>query len=132
MLNLDVTPLLTCGLLHRTFRNDFQYRQNSKLVQLMPETSNRKLRTAAIGVGSLGRHHARNYAELAREGRIDFVGVCDTDPAAAENISKEHQSPAFADWRELLNKVDAVSIATPTETHCDIALAFLAKGIHVL
>jgi predicted dehydrogenase len=96
----------------------------------MPE--NGKLRIAAIGVGSLGRHHARNYAELARDGRVELVGICDTHADTAEQISGEQGCTSFADWRELLDKVDAVSIATPTETHCEIACAFLEKGIHVL
>ena len=91
-----------------------------------------KLRVAAIGVGSLGRHHARNYAELAAEGRVEFVAICDTDPAARERISGEFGCGAFHDWRDLLDKVDAVSIATPTETHAEIACAFLDKGIHTL
>jgi len=42
-------------------------------------TENAKIRAAAIGVGSLGRHHARNYAQLALEGRIEFIGACDID-----------------------------------------------------
>jgi len=91
-----------------------------------------KLRAAAIGVGSLGRHHARNYAELAREGRIEFVGACDTNADTAAGIGAEHGSASFTDWRELLEKVDVVSIATPTETHCEIACAFLEKGVHTL
>lgn len=91
-----------------------------------------KLRTAAIGVGSLGRHHARNYAELAREGRVEFVGVCDSNSETAAEIAKLNSSPFVTDWRELLDKVDVVSIASPTETHCDIACAFLEKGVHVL
>jgi len=91
-----------------------------------------KLRTAAIGTGSLGRHHARNYAEFAKEGKIQFIGVCDTNSETAAKIAAEHACEAFTDWRELLDKVDAVSIATPTETHCEIACAFLEKGIHVL
>lgn len=93
---------------------------------------NRNLRAAAIGVGSLGRHHARNYAELAREGRVDFVGVCDSDQETAEKIATELGSAPFTDWRSLLGMVDLVSIATPTETHCEIACAFLAQGVHVL
>ncbi len=96
-----------------------------------PRSSN-KLRVAAIGVGSLGRHHARNYAELAAEGRIELVGICDTDAATAAEISEKNGCPAFPDWHELLEKVDAVSIATPTETHCEIACEFLEKGVHVL
>ena len=91
-----------------------------------------KLKAAAIGVGSLGRHHARNYAELAREGRIELVGICDIDPETAARVASENNAPVFTDWRKLLDKVDLVSIATPTETHCEIACTFLEKGTHVL
>ena len=92
----------------------------------------RTLRTAAIGVGSLGRHHARNYAELAREARVEFTGVCDANPETAARIAADNGSSHFVDWRDLLDKADAVSIATPTETHCEIACAFLERGVHVL
>src|SRR5690606_38255646 len=95
-------------------------------------SENRKLRAAAIGVGSLGRHHARNYAELAAEGRIDYLGACDLDRDTAEKIALEHGGEAFTDWRDLVGKADVVSIATPTETHCEIARAFLEAGVHVL
>ncbi|MFN6964226.1 MAG: Gfo/Idh/MocA family protein [Pyrinomonadaceae bacterium] len=90
------------------------------------------LRAAAIGVGSLGRHHARNYAELAGERRVEFVGVCDSSTETAQKIAGEHSTASFTDWRELIDKTDVVSIATPTETHCEIACAFLQKGVHVL
>lgn len=92
----------------------------------------KKLRAAAIGVGSLGRHHARNYAELAAEGRVEFVGVCDTNPDTAAQIAAASGSNHFTDWREVLGEVDLVSIATPTETHCEIACEFLDRGVHVL
>ena len=92
----------------------------------------RRLRVAVIGVGSLGRHHARNYAELTREGRVQFVGVCDANANTAAAIGASHESDHFTDWRQLLGKVDAVSIATPTETHCEIAYAFLKSGVNVL
>ena len=95
-------------------------------------SENQKFRTAAIGVGSLGRHHARNYAELAREGRVEFVGACDTNADTAAQVGKDNNCATFTDSRELLDKVDAVSIATPTETHCEIACAFLEKGVNVL
>lgn len=91
-----------------------------------------RLRVAAIGVGSLGRHHARNYAELTLEGRVKLVGVCDIDADTASVIAADHESDHYSDWRELIGKVDAVSIATPTETHCEIACAFLDAGVHVL
>lgn len=93
---------------------------------------NRNLRAAAVGVGSLGRHHARNYAELAREGRIEFIGACDAAPETAAQIASDTASESFTDWRDLLGKVDVVSIATPTETHCEIACAFLESGVHTL
>ncbi len=89
-------------------------------------------RVAAIGVGSLGRHHARNYAELAAEGRVELTGVCDSNIETATVIASEYGVASFTDWRELLGKVNAVSIATSTETHCEIACAFLENGIHVL
>ena len=91
----------------------------------------RILKAAVIGVGSLGRHHARNYAELAREGRVEFAGVCDANSETAAQIAADNGSPHFTDWRDLLDKADAVSIATPTETHCEIACTFLARGVHV-
>ena len=97
-----------------------------------PQSAVRILKVAAIGVGSLGRHHARNYAELARNGRVEFVGVCDSNTDTAAKVADESDSPHYTDWRELLDKADAVSIATPTETHCEIACAFLENGIHVL
>src|SRR5215218_951113 len=91
-----------------------------------------KIRAAAIGVGSLGRHHARNYAELAREGQIEFVGACDTNAETLAQVVSDNSCDSFSDWRELLGQVDAVSIATPTETHCEITCAFLEQGINVL
>ncbi len=96
----------------------------------MPDKT--KIRAGAIGVGSLGRHHARNYRELAGESRVEFAGVCDIDAETLSRVAGEHGCERFADWRDLLTKVDAVSIATPTETHADIACAFLEKGVHVL
>jgi len=91
-----------------------------------------KLRTAVIGVGSLGQHHARNYAELAKEGIGEFVGVCDNNEENAKTIAEKNVCDYFTDWRDLFDKVDAVSIVTPTETHCEIACAFLEKGVNVL
>lgn len=98
----------------------------------IPHSEFRIPRVAAIGVGSLGRHHGRNYAELAAEGRVELVGVCDSDAQTAAAIAAQHNCASFTDWRDVLDKVDAVSIATPTETHCEIACAFLEKGVHVL
>lgn len=91
-----------------------------------------KSRTAVIGVGSLGQHHARNYAEIAAGGETEFVGVCDSNSENARNIAEKNKCDFYTDWRELLDKTDAVSIVTPTETHCEIACAFLGKGVNIL
>lgn len=90
------------------------------------------LRTAVIGVGHLGKQHARIHSDLAREGLIEFVSVCDLDEAAARTISTERTVGWTRDWRELIGKVDAVSLAVPTESHCEIACELLGEGVHVL
>jgi predicted dehydrogenase len=95
-------------------------------------TKDKGLKTAVIGVGSLGQHHARNFAELSREGKGGFVGVCDINEENAKAIAEKNNCDYFTDWRELLDKVDAVSIVTPTETHSEIACEFLEKGVNVL
>src|SRR5262245_33872092 len=90
------------------------------------------LRTAVIGVGSLGRQHARIHATLAQEGLAQFVAVCDLNEKVAREIASERKTAQFTDWRELIGRVDAVSLAVPTESHCEIACGLLEKGIHIL
>lgn len=92
----------------------------------------KRLKTAVIGVGSLGKNHARVQAALASEGKIELVGVCDANEETANNVAAEQHCRAFTEWRALLDKTDAVSIATPTETHAEIAVEFLKRGVHVL
>ncbi len=91
-----------------------------------------KIRTAVIGVGSLGRHHARNYRELAEMEDIEFVGVCDSSEETAKEIATLNSCEYFTDWKDLIGKVDAVSIVTPTETHSEIACEFLRNGVDCL
>ena len=91
-----------------------------------------QLRTAVIGVGHLGRQHARIHALLASEGLNSFVSVCDLNEETARSIGIERSVSWTTDWRNLIGKVDAVSLAVPTEAHCEIALELLAAGIHVL
>lgn len=87
------------------------------------------LRTAVIGVGHLGRHHARVLGSLPG---VSLVGVVDTDAARAEEIARAHGTTAFACVDDLAGKVDAVSIAVPTEAHAAVALPLMAAGVHVL
>jgi len=90
------------------------------------------LRTAVIGAGSLGRQHARIHAALAAEGHSEFTTVCDLNEETARNISSERKTNWTTDWRELIGRIDAASLAVPTEVHCEIACALLESGIHVL
>ncbi|MFN2452897.1 MAG: Gfo/Idh/MocA family oxidoreductase [Pyrinomonadaceae bacterium] len=90
------------------------------------------LRTAVIGVGHLGRQHARIHRALAAEGHAEFACVADRDEASARAIAAERETAWTSDWRTLIGKVDAVSLVVPTESHCEIACALLDAGIHVL
>lgn len=92
----------------------------------------KKLKAAVIGTGSLGIHHARNFHEFSAEDRVELVGVCDIKKENASKAAELYQTSYSLDWNELLEKVDLVSIATPTNTHCEIATAFLKAGKHVL
>ncbi len=90
------------------------------------------LRTAVIGVGHLGRQHARIHSDLAAEGLTEFLSVCDLDETTAQVIAAERKVAWTSDWRKLIGRVDAVSLAVPTESHCEIACGLLDAGIHVL
>jgi predicted dehydrogenase len=87
------------------------------------------LRVAVIGVGHLGRHHARILSSLPG---AELVAVVDTNRARAEEIARGVNAQALFDAHELDGKVDAVTIAVPTEQHRDIAMRFLSAGIPVL
>ena len=89
-------------------------------------------RTAVIGVGHLGQQHARIQATLAAEGLSKFTGVCDIDVERANKVASEWRTNPTIDWRKLIGSVDAVSLAVPTESHCEIACDLLEAGIHVL
>jgi predicted dehydrogenase len=90
------------------------------------------LRTAVIGVGHLGRQHARLHAALGAERLAEFTYVCDLNEETARSVATEKHVAWTIDWRELIGRVDAVSLAVPTELHCEIACALLESGIHVL
>ncbi|AHF81257.1 UDP-N-acetylglucosamine 3-dehydrogenase [Thermococcus paralvinellae] len=91
------------------------------------------LRVGVVGVGNMGFHHARVYSELAKEGKVELVGVADADFERAKEVAKKFNTKPFADYRELAKEeLDAVSIAVPTSLHKQVALEFIEKGIHVL
>jgi len=90
------------------------------------------LRTAVIGVGHLGKQHARIHAALSDEGRSQFVSVCDIDDARANEAGQQYKVQAVNKWQTLIGDVDAVSLAVPTESHGEIACGLLEAGVNVL
>jgi predicted dehydrogenase len=87
------------------------------------------LRVGVIGVGYLGKHHARILSSLPD---VDLVAVVDTNRSRAEEIAAASRAQPLFDYRDLLGRVDAVTIAVPTDIHRDIALPFLQNGVPVL
>ena len=87
------------------------------------------VRTGVIGVGNMGQHHARIYA--TSPGSV-LIGVADTNLARAEEIAGRYDVEVFTDYHDLLDRVEAVSIAAPTTLHHRIGLDCLASGIHLL
>lgn len=87
------------------------------------------LRVAVIGVGHLGRHHARILSALPG---ATLVGVVDVNRARAEEIAAGANTRAVVHGDDLLGAVDAVTVAVPTERHLEVALPFLRAGISVL
>ncbi|MGA2026594.1 MAG: UDP-2,3-diacylglucosamine diphosphatase LpxI [Syntrophobacteraceae bacterium] len=87
------------------------------------------VRTAVVGVGYLGRFHAQKYARLPE---ANLVSVVDINSQRGRQVAKEVNTHALTDYRELIGKVDAVSIVAPTPQHFAIAKEFLSSGVHVL
>jgi len=87
------------------------------------------LRVAVIGVGHLGKHHARILSSLPG---VELAAVVDTNRPRAREIAAANRTHAAFDYRDLLGRVDAVTVAVPTEIHRDIALPFLDAGVPVL
>jgi predicted dehydrogenase len=88
-----------------------------------------KIRAAVIGVGYLGRFHAQKYAQATG---CELVAVADSRQEAGVKVAAEVGTRWVEDYRELLGKVDAVSVVTPTPAHFPITRDFLSAGAHVL
>jgi len=91
-----------------------------------------RVRVAVLGVGSLGRQHARIYAEMHRQGAVELVGVYDTDDALAKAIAAKHGTVALDSVEDAAGAADALSIVTPTVTHHALAKPLLEQGKHLL
>lgn len=92
-------------------------------------TGEPKVKVAVIGVGHLGQHHARIYAELPG---VELAAVVDIAESRRHEVGGKLRVQALTDYRDLLGKVDAVSVAVPTLHHHKIAHDFLQAGCDVL
>lgn len=87
---------------------------------------------AVFGTGSLGKEHARLYADLAAAGKINFAGVYDVNLEVARKFAEKYSVKAFASVEAAIESCSAASIVTPTTTHFDLAKRLLEAGRHVL
>lgn len=87
------------------------------------------LRAGVVGVGALGRHHARILSEMAG---VNLVAVADSHPQRGQDVATKCGTNWVADYRELFGQVDAVSVVVPTVAHLAVASEFLQRGIPVL
>ncbi len=88
----------------------------------------KRLRMAVIGVGALGRHHARILAGLDD---VELVAVVDTNPQRARTIAERHGTDWTTDYRDVLERIDAASVVVPTEHHLAVASELLMRRIPV-
>ena len=91
--------------------------------------SDKKLRTAVVGAGKMGGIHAKVYSQLAQS---ELVAIVDNDEKAAKQLAKKYKCDYYTDYNEILDKVDAITVSTPTIYHKQIALPFIENGVGVL
>ena len=88
------------------------------------------LKVAVVGVGAMGRNHARIFAEMPQ---THLAAVADLDAEAAAQVARTYKAEAYADFEEMLTieRPDVVSVAVPTRLHRPVAVAALEAGSHV-
>ncbi len=89
----------------------------------------KKLKIAVIGAGRLGGFHAQKLAKMPEE---ELSAIVDPLPANRQRVAAECRCPAFADYRDLLGRIDAAVIAAPTACHYQLAKDFLESNTHLL
>jgi predicted dehydrogenase len=90
------------------------------------------INVAVFGAGSLGKEHARLYADLAAAGKVAFAGVYDINREVAKKFAEKYRVKAFASIDEAVASCSAASVVTPTVTHFELAKTLLDAGRHVL
>lgn len=88
-----------------------------------------RIKTGVIGLGRMGQHHCRVYAS---QREAELVGLFDINPQVTRDFCTKYDVPIYEKLDDLLEQVDAVSIATPTATHFDLTMHCLEKKVHVL
>ena len=88
-----------------------------------------KLKIAVIGVGHLGKEHARIYSEIPE---VNLVGIVDINKDTGEAVAQRCNTKYYSSFKEILNKVNAASVVVPTRFHYEITKELLKNGIHVL
>ncbi|MHC4412910.1 MAG: Gfo/Idh/MocA family protein [Planctomycetota bacterium] len=88
-----------------------------------------RVRTAVVGAGKMGTIHARVYRRLPQS---ELIAIVDTDAQKAKGLAKKNKCRYLCDARELLGKVDAVTIAAPTVSHLELARIFIENKVAVL
>ncbi|MCH7541884.1 Gfo/Idh/MocA family oxidoreductase [Patescibacteria group bacterium] len=93
--------------------------------------TSKKLKAAVIGVGAIGKHHARNYSQIDN---VDLVAVCDLDSKLGKQIAGAYNTKYYKNYRQMLQKEkpDLVSICVPTRSHFSVAKDVIESGVHLL
>ncbi|MEW5993766.1 MAG: Gfo/Idh/MocA family oxidoreductase [Candidatus Zixiibacteriota bacterium] len=89
----------------------------------------KRIRTAVVGVGHLGRHHLRWLSELPES---ELIGLYDIDGAKARKYADEYRVSAFDSLDQLAGSVEAVSVVVPTTAHFEVSCHLLERGVHCL
>ncbi|PKP58345.1 MAG: hypothetical protein CVT88_07435 [Candidatus Altiarchaeales archaeon HGW-Altiarchaeales-1] len=88
-----------------------------------------KIKVAVIGAGNMGKNHVRIYSEM---NDVELIGVVDVNETIGKEIANKFNTNFYKDYKEIINKVDAVSIVIPTKFHYNIARDFLKTNVDVL
>ena len=87
------------------------------------------INVAVVGTGSIGRHHARIFADIED---VNLVAIVDTDSTRAQELAAQYNCNAFTNYKDIINSIDAVSIAVPTTLHFQVGMDFLKNNKDLL
>ncbi|PKP56387.1 MAG: hypothetical protein CVT88_10245, partial [Candidatus Altiarchaeales archaeon HGW-Altiarchaeales-1] len=88
-----------------------------------------KIKVAVIGAGNMGKNHVRIYSEM---NNVELIGVADLNEEVGKDIANKFNTNFYKNYKEVIGKVEAVSIVVPTKFHHNIAKEFLNRGVDVL